>query len=476
MQLLFAVFGKVEQPVKLGIEAIFEQAAIGDDSGRAVHKGALQQGRAVVHVVPRFEHLGDALGHAGGRARCLSSCRSRCSRATQGIEDIGQGVQAVAQGNKVARCALVQAYAGREALEVIHIFKGLAQGGAAGVIGIKIRHRILYARDGADFAPGVAQHVFKQPAAHGGHGVVQRVAQGSLALAAIEAGKNFKIALCHIVDDQAAAQIKRGKGHEVVGAAHLGLAEVGQQRTAGPHELWLALKTKCACLAHALSLHNALCGAFELKLGCRHTHKPYALQNATLGQFCTFRNQQFAGGQLLSPLPQLSLALEFNARPLPRRNIGPGQPASAASSWRAQGRKVVVAFAGKVGIFHHCAGGDYAGNSAFYQPLGGLGVFCLVADGNVVALVDELGNVALNRMPRHAAHGNGVFRILAAAGEGNLKFARRHLGVVVEQFIKVAHAVKQQSIGMLCLDAHVLLKHGGQLNGSFRHRDSWGWR
>ena len=52
LQLLLAVFGKVEQSVKLGVETVFEQAAFGDDCGRAVHKGALQQGRAVVHVVP----------------------------------------------------------------------------------------------------------------------------------------------------------------------------------------------------------------------------------------------------------------------------------------------------------------------------------------------------------------------------------------------------------------------------------------
>ena len=341
---------------------------------------------------------------------------------------------------------------------------------------MKIRHRVLYARDGAKLAPGVAQHVFEQSAAHGRHGVVEGVAQGSLALASVKTGKNFKVALGHVVNDQAAAKVKGCKRHEVVGIAHLGLAQIGQQCAAGPHELWLALKPQRPGLAHRLSRHNALCGAFELKLGCGHAHKPYAFQNAARGQFCAFWNQQLAGGQLLRPLPQLGLALEFNARPLTRRNIGPGQPASAARRWGAQGRQVVVALAGEVGVFQHRAGGDDAGDSAFYQPLGRLGVFCLIADGNVMALFDKLGHIALYGMPRHAAHGNGVFRISAAACEGNLKFARRHLGVVEKQFIKVAHAVKEQGIGMLCLDAHVLLKHGGQLDGSFRHMDSWGWR
>ena len=38
----------------------------------------------------------------------------------------------------------------------------------------------------------------------------------------------------------------------------------------GTHELRLAFQSKSASLAHALSGHNALCGALEVKLGRRH--------------------------------------------------------------------------------------------------------------------------------------------------------------------------------------------------------------
>ena len=48
--------------------------------------------------------------------------------------NVRQGSQTVAQGDKVAGRTLVQADAGREALEVIDVFKRLAQGVAALVL------------------------------------------------------------------------------------------------------------------------------------------------------------------------------------------------------------------------------------------------------------------------------------------------------------------------------------------------------
>ena len=295
LKLLFAVFRQIKQAVKLRIVAGFEQAALGYDRRGAVHQGALQQGRAVLHVVPGLDHIGNALGHvvrSTGRAKSFGrSCGRSFANPLQGGVHVRQGRKAVAQGNKITRRALIQADARGETLQIVDIFQGFAQCGAAGIVRMKKRHSVLNAGDGPKLAPGVAEHVFKQPAAHGGHGVVQHMAQGALALAAIKAAENFKVALGHIVNEQTAAKIKRGKGHEVIRVAHLRLAQIDQQRAAGPHELRLAFEPKSASLAYALSGHNALCGAFEVKLGYRHAHKPYAFQNATLGRLDPFRHQ-----------------------------------------------------------------------------------------------------------------------------------------------------------------------------------------
>jgi hypothetical protein len=51
-------------------------------------------------------------------------------------------------------------------------------------------------------------------------------------------------------------------------------------------------------------------------------------------------------------------------------------------------------------------------------------------------------------------------RVLAAFGQGNVQRRRRRDGVVKEQFVKVAHAIEQQRIGVLRFDAQVLRHHG----------------
>lgn len=49
-----------------------------------------------------------------------------------------------------------------------------------------------------------------------------------------------------------------------------------------------------------------------------------------------------------------------------------------------------------------------AGDGTLDKPLGGSGVFDLIAEGDLVALVQELADVAFGGMPRDAAHGVGA--------------------------------------------------------------------
>ncbi len=63
-------------------------------------------------------------------------------------------------------------------------------------------------------------------------------------------------------------------------------------------------------------------------------------------------------------------------------------------------------------------------------------------------------------MIRDAAHGNGFAGGLTAGGEGDVEQFGRALGIVEKQFVKVAHAVKQQLVGVLGFDAQVLRNHG----------------
>ena len=115
--------------------------------------------------------------------------------------------------------------------------------------------RVLYGKRGRSRSP-------YRVAPWAQHGVVEHITQGAFALAAVQTRKNFKVAFRNFVDKQATPQIKGRERHEVVGAAHLRLIQIGQQRAAGPHELRLALQPQRARILHALRRQNALCGAF----------------------------------------------------------------------------------------------------------------------------------------------------------------------------------------------------------------------
>ena len=72
-------------------------------------------------------------------------------------------------------------------------------------------------------------------------------------------------------------------------------------------------------------------------------------------------------------------------------------------------------------------------------------------------------------MVGHAAHG-GVHRIvLPSSGQGNAENRRRLLGVLEEQLIEVAHAVKEEGRTRLLFEIEVLTEHGSHFHRGFLH-------
>jgi hypothetical protein len=63
-------------------------------------------------------------------------------------------------------------------------------------------------------------------------------------------------------------------------------------------------------------------------------------------------------------------------------------------------------------------------------------------------------------MVRHARHFYWFAGGSAARGERDVEQPRCALGVVVEQLVEIPHAVEQQHVRMLRLEAQVLLHHG----------------
>ena len=71
----------------------------------------------------------------------------------------------------------------------------------------------------------------------------------------------------------------------------------------------------------------------------------------------------------------------------------------------------------------------------------------------------SLRQILLDRVEGHAGHLDRRAGRLAARGQRDVEQPRGALGVVVEQLVEVAHAVEQQHVRMLRLDAQVLLHH-----------------
>ena len=97
---------------------------------------------------------------------------------------------------------------------------------------------------------------------------------------------------------------------------------------------------------------------------------------------------------------------------------------------------------------------------ALDRSLGRGGIADLLADRHRLAELDQLREVLLDRVVRaRPAILIGSPADCAALRERDVEQARRLLGVVEEQLVEIAHAVEQEHVGMLRLDAQVLLHH-----------------
>ncbi len=105
------------------------------------------------------------------------------------------------------------------------------------------------------------------------------------------------------------------------------------------------------------------------------------------------------------------------------------------------------------------AGGHHPHHLALDGSLGLGGVADLLADGHGDTVPDELGQIALGGVIGHTGHRDRPPGGLAALGQRDVEQGGGALGVVVEQFVEVAHPIEQQHARMLRLDAQILLHH-----------------
>ena len=108
-------------------------------------------------------------------------------------------------------------------------------------------------------------------------------------------------------------------------------------------------------------------------------------------------------------------------------------------------------------VFGDRAGGDEAHDVALDDRFGAAllrfrRVLDLFADGHAKAEPDQLLQIVIGRMDRHAAHRNFLAEMLAALRQRDAERARRFDRVLEEQFVEIAHPVEQQRIRIVRLD------------------------
>ena len=101
---------------------------------------------------------------------------------------------------------------------------------------------------------------------------------------------------------------------------------------------------------------------------------------------------------------------------------------------------------------------------SFDEAFGNRRIFDLIAKRDAKSMLDQLGDIAVGGVIRHAAHRRLVLLPLAARGEDEIENRRGFLGILEKHLVKVAEAVEEDGVGDLPLDVEVLLEHRRELH------------
>ena len=127
----------------------------------------------------------------------------------------------------------------------------------------------------------------------------------------------------------------------------------------------------------------------------------------------------------------------------------------------AKRQQIVVLIRGKAFGLNQQTGCDDPDHLATNDSLGLLRVFNLLADGHLVAGLNQFCYIRGNGVVRDTAERNFVAAPLVAGGKGDVEDARGDKCVIQEHLVKIPHAEKKDRIRVSGLDLQVLAHHGG---------------
>ena len=314
-------------------------------------------------------------------------------------------------------------------------------------------------------AQGTMQPAPQQAASHGGGRAIEHARQREFRPPG-EALVELQIAARGGIHDERRVALLGGDGQQMGQRGLLGLAHIGEQRPRRRNRRRLVGAAEAPQIVGAELLGERAGGRFSIELPGR-TPAPGPIRPGLLigapggaqGGLAAFGRQNFRRPQALELRIEGGRGAELHHAEPAAGQIEPGETEAPLS--RAHAREHVVAPLIEEGLVRNGAGRDDAHHLAFHRSLGFPGFAALLADGDGLTLAHQFRQVGVERDDGHAGHGNRSAGGRAALGERDVEQLRGAARVLVEHLVEVAHAVEQQHVRVLRLDAQVLLHHRG---------------
>ena len=143
---------------------------------------------------------------------------------------------------------------------------------------------------------------------------------------------------------------------------------------------------------------------------------------------------------------------------LARGHVRPGDP--GVLSVQVHAGQIVVGLILQHRRIGHRAGRDHPDHIPVYQPFGQRRILHLFADSHLVSLFNQLLDVGIHGMKRHAAHGRPLLQAAVLARQRQFKLFGGRFRVLKEQLVKVPEPEQEQAVRIRVVDPQILLHHG----------------
>lgn len=460
------VAGDEAKGVELGREAGADDVA-GIDGGAGLVGDGLGDGGGDIGAVAELGDDGSDARVGGGVGGGAHACGRGGLGDGEGA-DRGDAFEAAAEGDEFAGCGLAGDDAGDDALEVGHGGEVVEDLGAAEGAFVAPGDGVEAGVDCGDIAEGLADAAAEETGAHRRAGVVEGGEQRAIA-AEVAAGSE-ELEVAHGVGIE--ADVLRRE----VGAERRDEGDAGGLVVAQVHEDGAAGGDGGGRAVDAERFGGGDAEVFLQRDGGEVVVEPEGLDGGDVvaggepwRRACAFGDEDLgranagesgdgvvgghgAGGELAGGDVEPGDA---------GLGSGPGVGAAGAAGGGEAGEIVVGLLVEEVAL-DDGAGGDDADDLALDEALGGGGVAHLLAEGDLVALRDELREVAIDGVVRDAGERDAEALAHRLGGEGDVELARAEFGVVVEGLVEVAEAEEDDGVWVAALDVEVLAADGGE--------------